>query len=279
MPSIFRPFTVALLAAGAGIALGALASEARRTPALPVNDVHEFVIRAGDFSFDGPRTAPAGLTRIRLINQGPSFHHVQLVRLDPGHTYEEFLGRLAAREFALPWATFVGGPDSPDPKGESEATLLLTEGEYAVICLISGADHTPHVAKGMSFPLTVTAPRAPVADVRMVLREYDFDITPELRTGRQVIRVENAGSQTHHVAIVRLGAGRSAADALHWFRDMVGDPPDESVGGTSGMAPGLVNYITVDLTPGRYALICFVPDEKDGQSHARHGMLRELRVR
>ena len=30
--------------------------------------------------------------------------------------------------------------------------------------------------------------------------------------------------------------------------------------------------------PGSYALICFVPDAKDGKPHAMHGMLKTLTV-
>lgn len=241
--------------------------------------VEELVIRAGDFAFEARRTTPAGLTRIVLRNDGPAFHHVQLVRLSEGHTVEDYVARLGARDFAPAWASFVGGPDAPGRRGESEATVLLTEGEYAVVCLISEADGVPHVMRGMHAALTVTAPRASVADTRMLLREYDFDIAPALTAGRHTIRVENGGTQPHHVAIVRLGAGRSAEDALAWMRTMQGDAPDEMVGGTTAIAAGQVNYVTVDLVPGDYALICFIPDATDGRSHAQHGMLRTVRVR
>jgi uncharacterized cupredoxin-like copper-binding protein len=37
-------------------------------------------------------------------------------------------------------------------------------------------------------------------------------------------------------------------------------------------------FITVDFTPGRYALYCFIPDVKDGKPHTHHGMLKELTV-
>jgi hypothetical protein len=208
---------------------------------------------------------------------------VQLVRLAPGHTYAELVRELSAGKFKLPWATFVGGPEAPPVNRSTEAILLLEPGEYAMICLVSLGDHVPHFAKGMALPLTVTAgvrtTSEPTADVRIALNEYEFDIAPEISAGRHTIRVENAGTQPHHVDIVRLGPGRTAAQALDWFREMKGTPPDVSVGGTTALAPGIVNYVTIDFMRGDYALICFVPDSKDGRSHARHGMLRQLSVK
>jgi hypothetical protein len=246
--------------------------------------VQDLVVTAADFHFRSAQRLPAGLTRIRLYNEGSQFHHVQLVRLAAGHTFSEFVERLNAGDFKLSWATFVGGPDTPMPKGVAEATLLLIPGEYAMICIISGADHVPHVAKGMALPLTVTAARAraivePDAEVHMSLREYAFDITPAISAGRRTLRVENAGQQPHHVALVRLGPGRSAEDALAWFKQMTGAPLDTPIGGTTALAPGVVNFITADFEAGNYALICFLPDSSDGRSHAQHGMLRQIRVR
>ena len=34
----------------------------------------------------------------------------------------------------------------------------------------------------------------------------------------------------------------------------------------------------VDLQPGRYGLICFLPDRKDGKQHFEHGMVQEFEV-
>ena len=34
----------------------------------------------------------------------------------------------------------------------------------------------------------------------------------------------------------------------------------------------------VELTPGDYGLICFVPDAKDGKPHLAHGMVKTITV-
>ena len=42
--------------------------------------------------------------------------------------------------------------------------------------------------------------------------------------------------------------------------------------------PGGKAFVEVDLAPGEYGLICFVPDSKDGKGHYRHGMAKKVTV-
>jgi hypothetical protein len=59
---------------------------------------------------------------------------------------------------------------------------------------------------------------------------------------------------------------------------MEGPPPGAPVGGTTPMARGEENFITLDLTPGEYGLICFVGDAKDGKPHSMHGMVTQFTI-
>ena len=76
---------------------------------LPARDrarsVHEITITSIDFSFAAPDTVPAGLTRIRLSNNGQEHHHAQIARLHPGHTVAE-LARHAGRRRPAPLGRF-----------------------------------------------------------------------------------------------------------------------------------------------------------------------------
>ena len=58
----------------------------------------------------------------------------------------------------------------------------------------------------------------------------------------------------------------------------VGEAPGLPLGGVSPLAAGGTSYLPVDLQPGRYALICFLPDMKDGKQHFEHGMVQEFEV-
>jgi uncharacterized cupredoxin-like copper-binding protein len=245
-------------------------------------------ITARDFAFDAPLTVPAGMTTVRLASQGREMHHAQLVRLDEGHTVDELMAGMAAggEHGGLPaWATFVGGPNVPAPNGFNEATMNLEPGNYALICLVPSPDGVPHVMKGMVKPLTVvpretaTEARAAEADVRMVLRDYGYDIAPEITAGRRTIRVENVAAQPHEVVVMRLAPGKSAQDVIAWVHGQNGPPPAMPLTGTSLLSTGQVNQVTADFAPGEYALLCFVPDAKDGAPHVAHGMVRQLTVR
>ena len=254
---------------------------------LPAHDrpapAHEIAITSLDFSYIAPDTIPSGLTRIRLTNDGREHHHVQLARLQAGHTVAELRDSLAAKRGLPSWVTFVGGPNTPAPGLASEVIVSLEPGSYAVLCFVESADGVPHLAKGMIRGLAVvptkTSPQMePRADAQMVLDDYGFALTPALTAGRRTIKVENGGPQPHEVIFIRLRPGKTAADVLAWLKAEEGPPPGEPYGGTVALQAGRVNYVTADFTRGDYALLCFVPDAGDGRRHVAHGMVSQFRV-
>ena len=268
-------------------ALVAATASARPTTT-SLGDIPELTIVTHDFRFDAPDTIAAGLTRVRLRNEGQEHHHAQIVRLGPGVTIPKLLEAIGKSVASLPAGTkFVGGPNVPAKGGISEVVLTLEPGQYALICFVSGTDHIPHLAKGMTRLITVTPPqfvvskskpRQPVEDIRMTLHDYAFDLPPVIRAGRHTIRVENAASQPHEAVLGRLKPGNSLSDLVQWIKTREGDMPGEEVGGTVALSTGEVNFMNVELTAGEYILLCFVPDAKDGRSHLAHGMIRQFTV-
>lgn len=243
-------------------------------------------IVAKDFAFEAPDTIYAGMTTLRLVNEGPDMHHVQLVRLTEGRTYEEFLAVLKESKpgMAPPaWMINVGGPNSPLPGAETSLTQELQPGTYALTCFIDTPDHVPHVAKGMVKSLTILpnnmpSAAAPTADVTVTMSDYAWDVSPALSAGKHVIRIENAASQPHEMFIMQMAPGKTAEDLIKWGQTYQGPPPGTPMGGISGMATGQVAYLPVNLPKGEYLLVCFLPDAKDGQPHFAHGMIKELTV-
>jgi uncharacterized cupredoxin-like copper-binding protein len=245
----------------------------------------EVVIRTRDFQFlDVPLTVLAGITTIRLINEGPDFHHVWLVRLEDGHTLDDALDVFAAGGPQPDWMVDVGGPGTPGPGEETSATLDLQPGTYAVLCVVPAEDGLPHIMKGMVHPLTVLphdGPTAelPPADLVITLDDYSFAIDAEVTAGTRTLRVINNAQQSHEVVFVRLEPGSTPLDFARFVEARMGDPPGRIVGGTTAIGHGGMNQITLVFEPGEYALLCFVPDAADGQSHIVHGMLRQITVR
>ena len=266
-----------------GTSMAAAASAATRVTTRR-DDIRVVTITANDYAFTSPDSIPAGLTEIRLLNRGTEMHHVWVIRLDAGKTMQDLFGAMKAEGPLPAWAHDVGGPNTPGPGGESSAILRLTPGRHAMICVIPSPDGKAHVMKGMAKEVVVTPamPNGGKANIRiastMTLSDYAFQFSQPLQAGRQLIRVKNLATQAHEVVIVRLQPGKKAMDVLAWMEKMQGPPPGAPIGGTTPMAKGEENIITLDLTPGEYGLICFVPDGKDGKPHFMHGMVTEFTI-
>jgi hypothetical protein len=239
-------------------------------------------VTARDFAFDAPAEVPAGLTRIRLVNQGPSLHHIQLLKLEDGKNLKDFLGALQGEKFPT-WAKDAGGPAPPEVGSTSSIIQALEPGTYAMICFIPSPDGMPHAMKGMTRELKVgpaAGPSAPEpeADLTVTLVDYDFQLSKPLTPGKHTIRVENMAAQPHEIAIVRLNPGKKPLDFTAWGMKPVGPPPGTIHGGVSGILPGAYVFLEVDLPPGEYGLLCFLPDAKDGKPHFVHGMAKQTAV-
>lgn len=236
-----------------------------------------------DFKFDSPDVLPAGLTEFRFLNKGPSIHHMALLKLAGGKTADDLVAALAKPGPLPSWAKEMGGPNAPDPGLEANATLMLEPGNYAVICFVD-LGGPPHFMKGMVRPLRVvpaTGPSAakPRVDVTATLVDYGFKLSSPIRPGKRTIRVHNAGPQPHEVELVQLAPGASVGDFMKWMETMKGPPPGKALGGIAGLESGMSQYFSADFVPGSYALICFLPDKKDGKPHFVHGMTQQIEVK
>lgn len=240
---------------------------------------------ATDYHLTLPATLPAGPTWLRLANHGKEGHQLFLVRLEEGKTPSDFVAALKAGGRPPAWAVDAGGPNAVDPGRTSTTTVVnLTPGSYAALCIIPSPDGTPHVMKGMITHVEVTGARharaatMPKTDDSIRLVDYGFEAARPLTAGNHILAVTNGGSQPHELVLARLHPGKSVSDLTTWTEKMAGPPPGEFLGGVSPIAPGKTNDLVVDLTPGRYALLCFLPDARDGKPHFVHGMEREITI-
>jgi hypothetical protein len=254
-----------------------------QVPDTAATDRATVTVTTSEYSFDAPSELPAGYTTFKLVNRGKELHHVQLVKLEEGKTADDFMAALKAGGPPPKWATMAGGPNPADVAGESTTTMPLEPGNYVMVCFIPGADGVPHIMKGMSKPVTVTpasGPGAPEpqADIVMKLVDYDFTLSQPLTAGRHTIRIENAGPQPHELALVKMERGKTPMDFAEWGEKQVGPAPGTLHGGVSAIMAGDHAFVEVDLEPGEYGLICFIPDMKDGKAHFHHGMIKTIKV-
>jgi uncharacterized cupredoxin-like copper-binding protein len=240
-------------------------------------------VHAHDFAFQMPDTIASGMTTFHLVNDGPGLHHAVIVRLDSAKTPADLEQALKTPGAWPRWAPMIGGPNAVDPHSDANATLAMTPGNYAIICLVDLPGGVPHFAKGMVHPLTVTpsagaSAAAPTADEVVTLTDYHFALSTPLTAGSHTFEVQNHAAQPHEVAIIQLAPGKTAKDALQWLQKPSGPPPGRVMGGSAPAIPGEPVYFTMNVTPGQYLLMCFVPDAKDGKPHFMHGMMQTVTV-
>jgi uncharacterized cupredoxin-like copper-binding protein len=110
--------------------------------------------------------------------------------------------------------------------------------------------------------------------VNVIMREYSFDVQTSIKKGRAVFVVSNAGQLDHQLTLEKLPAG--FPPILEQVRGNIRrSVPTVALMPEHG--PGTTATFAVDLTPGRYALVCLTRDE-DGVSHSAKGMATEFTV-
>lgn len=270
---------------------GSLGAQEPRPASPPVRSRATPVLEivAMDFAFRAPDTVPAGVTTLRLVNRGTQLHHVQLNRLEDGKTVQDMLRDWKPGVPIPRYMTGDGGPTAALGGQTLEGTVVLKPGRYAIICWVPAPDGKLHLHKGMFGQVEVVGdaaaaaatPALPRADVTITMMDYGY-LLPDVKRGRRTFRVFNAGPQAHELVMVRLKPGKTAKDAAEWAeRGQTGDAPGTMMGGVAALSVGRVAQFEAVMTPGEYALVCFVPDQKDGtgKPHVAHGMLRQFTVR
>jgi len=257
-------------------------AEPAASPAATPNVVN---ITAREYAFETPKQIPAGLTTFRFTVNGKEPHHGIMVRLDQGKTFADLAAAIKNPGPPPSWVHLDGGMMIGDPATGSNVTMKLTPGNYALICFVPSPDGVAHVAKGMFAPIEVTPAAGdpavePEADIVLRLVDYDFQFSKPPTSGEHVIRVEAAPGQPHELVLVRLGEGVTAQQvvAAEMGQTKGPRPSYTFAGGVAPMDGGRHAYIHTTLEPGRYALICFMPDAKDGTPHLMHGMIKEITV-
>jgi hypothetical protein len=120
----------------------------------------DITVTLKDFAFDLPETLPAGPTTIKVVNDGPEPHEMNLLLLADGKTDADVMQYLGAPAGPPPF-TPVGGMNGFDPGSVGYVELDFKPGNYVAICNIPSpnAGGRPHFALGMIKAFTVASPK------------------------------------------------------------------------------------------------------------------------
>lgn len=111
--------------------------------------------------------------------------------------------------------------------------------------------------------------------------DFAFALPANLKAGEQTWEFVSNGKQVHHAVIQKLKAGKTMEDVMAFSETFEGEDPTEEFAYVSMLSPGSSNYVTLDLTPGSYVALCFIPDYAkggDGAPHVAHGMMQAFTV-
>ncbi len=159
----------------------------------------------------------------------------------------------------------------------------MSAGQYASICFVVGRDNVPHYMKGMVQSFTVTGASStsqvpPQANGQVLLRDFSYVLPSTIPSGPITLQVTNQGSQPHEMALYQLASGKRMQDVLAFLQKPTGPPPFQEAGGIAALAPGSTAWLKLDLQPGNYVALCFVPDSTTGKPHVMLGMITTFTV-
>lgn len=122
--------------------------------------------------------------------------------------------------------------------------------------------------------------------VDVTAADYAFQGVPsEVDSGVTSFEFKNGGTEVHEMVVFRINDG--VTDTVD---ELLAMPEEEVVTKTTmvtqtGAVPGEDEYTIADLTAGRYAMLCFVPEgthtedmEGTGEPHFMRGMVYEFSV-
>jgi hypothetical protein len=122
-----------------------------------------------------------------------------------------------------------------------------------------------------------TGPRT--APVVFVAHDYGYTGPDRVPSGMTTVEILNEGRDLHHAQLIKLMAGKTAADFVSAMKtDPVHWPEWISfVGGPNGVVPGDRATATMRLDAGGYLVLCIIPD-KQGMPHVMLGMEKSFTV-
>lgn len=225
-------------------------------------------IAGHEFAFTMPDTIPAGLVRVRFVNDGGFWHHALFAKLDSTQTAEGYLAAIRAGADFPPGAVDHGGPPLTVPGDSVDHVMTFTPGRWVALCTASGGG-VWHVAAGMCKGFVVTAQppgRAaipPMHDLELIMNDTGFVFPNTVRPGTRWVRIENRGRRWHECDILRFVPGKGFADDRAWRPvEHLGTPaPGRPVGGTADFIPGDVQWSRVRFEPGVHELVCEMPGD------------------
>jgi hypothetical protein len=269
----------------------------------------ELQVTLADGAIQAPAEVAAGTYLVRVDNQLEGFAGLSLIGLPEGVSLEDAMmilgpppgaeGSPAADAAASPEGEGGGeeqGPPPPifyeliwaggafaPPGATAEVVVTVNPGQYVL---------APDPESGLApqtFMVTgeAAAPADIAADQTVTLKNFEFEFPENVTAGQQVWTVTNTGDQPHEMFITKTPR-RLTLEEVDVLLNLPEDemPPEgfpnpaefQDVGGVAPISKDQSVSIELNLEPGAYVAICFMPDKETGMPHAMKGMVTIFEV-
>ena len=255
---------------------------------------------------DFPTEVEAGRYHVVLDNQSDQMGiDLEFWQLPEGVTVDDVMAFFEEAEetgdFGVPEffydMVWNGGPATS--AGETRGVVLdLTPGEW-VVNLFS---YNPQTDESNNNPVTVSVtgemPELDdlTSDAVIDMVEMDFVVPESFTSGPQIWQLTGSGAQPHHLVLSRVPDGTTEEQVIELAGSYMAPPASPEAAASPVVQPatlsfediqdifeslllteGNYNLIEVDLEPGTYAMICFLP-APDGTPHVMMGMVEVITV-
>lgn len=301
-----KPFA-AIVLTPVGV-LGLLATFTGSPAAMPQIDARlqgypTVTVRLTDDAIIAPGDVAAGPTVLIVENEEEEPGHAFVFRVPDEVSDAELASTLSSgtvAESTPDWfwtADFLGNADRATTEQPAVALVGIEPGRYVV------GDPFRPVTEFAQF--TVPAPalaaaNLPEPDLAIELFEMGFSLPDQLEGGPQLWQVRNTGGMLHEMAIFPVPAGATPeqvqeAVSAELATEFGGDPAEaraaiDALGGewvgwssdlTAGvgvLSPQAATLAQVNLEPGLYGAVCFIPEPNSGIPHLMMGMTKVFEV-
>jgi hypothetical protein len=261
-----------------GLVMGLLALMAGvgAAEAQEAGDIPRVTIQATAEGITVPEEMPEGVVHVTFENHSETPIIPVIARLNEGVTPEALAAAAAEQpQAALALVSVLGGWGMVMPEMTVDVIFDFAPGTYVLANVES--QEQPFL------PFTVADSEGegaapPEADVEVGLVDFAFNVPIAVAAGPQLWHIQNVGDQPHEMIVAPLDDAMTAGEFNQALLGSLAGEAGEMGAGPQPviflfMSPGEQAWITYDLEPGTYAVVCGFPDMLgSGHVHSELGM-------
>lgn len=275
--------------------------------------VQALTIEGTEYAFtiepDAGRDLHAGWTAVTFHNTGAEAHQVMFARLKDGVDLAELAGAAggdSSGSAAIGYVDMLGGVSYIGPGRTTEAMVELPEGVVMAMCYVPDSHGVAHALSGMTTMLTVgpapdtdSPPSAgpsstpgtaaavgqPVAGT-IAMGADGYELPSPMPAGwyrvvNRDVDEEGTGLGLHELSILGLERELDQRGIDRLLGNLATNAPPgvslEALGGMGALSAGSEAYLFLDLAPGPYLAVDFMPDPGDPRPHLLDGYATPFR--